>query len=218
VAVRPNPSIERISQSLLQPLAPLESTLDPRTRSPRTRPGIPHRRRLPRASAWVRVRSTRPVSERRPGPAFGLGLPRGAEQEARMEQQKTKLTKPSCPACGFQVFNRRYPKCERCKSVLPASLVYTDQERRALLEREGEQLSQELKQRALQRSRHAARRQRASDDPRTAAFASTPTDYCGTGGLASTSDSFGSGGGGVFDGGGASGSFGGDSGSSSSTD
>jgi hypothetical protein len=96
--------------------------------------------------------------------------------------------------------------------------VYTDQERRALLEREGEQLGQELKQRALQRSRNAARRQRTSDDPGTSALPPAPTDYCGTAGMASTSDSFVSGGGGMFDGGGASGSFGGDSGSSSSTD
>jgi DNA-directed RNA polymerase subunit RPC12/RpoP len=42
----------------------------------------------------------------------------------------------SCPACGFGVFNRRYPKCERCGAELPASVVFSDQERRALLDRE----------------------------------------------------------------------------------
>jgi len=34
-------------------------------------------------------------------------------------------TAPTCPACGFRVFNRRYPKCESCGTVLPESIVYT---------------------------------------------------------------------------------------------
>ena len=69
-----------------------------------------------------------------------------------MQQEQTKLSKMSCPACGFQVFNRRYPKCERCDSDLPASQVYSDQQRRALLDREEERLSLELKHRELHRS------------------------------------------------------------------
>jgi hypothetical protein len=40
---------------------------------------------------------------------------------------------PSCPACGFTVFNRRYPKCESCGAVLPESIVYTPVELHALL-------------------------------------------------------------------------------------
>jgi hypothetical protein len=131
-----------------------------------------------------------------------------------MQQEQTKPTKMSCPACGFQVFNRRYPKCERCDSDLPASLVYSDQERRALLEREAERLSLDLKRSELQRSRKASRRQRTSNTLGIAVLAPAPTD---DGGTVSTSESFVSGGGGVFDGGGASGSFGGDSGGSSSS-
>ncbi len=135
-----------------------------------------------------------------------------------MQQEHAKLTKMSCPACGFQVFNRRYPKCERCHSDLPASLVYSDQERRALLQREEERLSLELKQREMHRSRKASRRPGTSIAPGTKVMAPTPTDESETGGTDSTSDDFVSGGGEVFDGGGASGSFGGDGGSSSSSD
>ncbi len=42
-------------------------------------------------------------------------------------------TAPACPACGFRVFNRRYPKCESCGVTLPESIAYTDVERHALL-------------------------------------------------------------------------------------
>lgn len=40
---------------------------------------------------------------------------------------------PKCPDCGFEVFNRRYPKCESCGAVLPESIVYSPVERHALL-------------------------------------------------------------------------------------
>ena len=48
------------------------------------------------------------------------------------------MTEPSwnCPACGFRVFNRRYPKCESCGAQLPQSLLYTDLELSALREQE----------------------------------------------------------------------------------
>ena len=39
---------------------------------------------------------------------------------------------PRCPECGFQVFNRRYPKCESCGATLPETIVYTAVERHAL--------------------------------------------------------------------------------------
>lgn len=130
-----------------------------------------------------------------------------------MQSNRTKLAEMSCPVCGFRVFNRRYPKCERCASDLPAWLVYSDRERRALLEREQERLGQELKQGELNRSRNASRRQRNASG-RAVAPATPPTDS----GTICASDAFGSDGGGVFDGGGASGSFGGDGGSSSSSD
>lgn len=40
---------------------------------------------------------------------------------------------PRCPDCGFQVFNRRFPKCESCGALLPEPLVYSAVERHALL-------------------------------------------------------------------------------------
>jgi hypothetical protein len=40
---------------------------------------------------------------------------------------------PRCPDCGFQVFNRRFPKCESCGALLPVSIVYSTVERHALL-------------------------------------------------------------------------------------
>ena len=33
-----------------------------------------------------------------------------------------------CPACDFAVFNRRVPRCERCATALPASLMFTNEE------------------------------------------------------------------------------------------
>jgi hypothetical protein len=40
---------------------------------------------------------------------------------------------PTCPECGFRVFNRRYPKCESCGATLPESIVYSPVERHTLL-------------------------------------------------------------------------------------
>ncbi|MEO8523794.1 MAG: hypothetical protein ABI460_03645 [Caldimonas sp.] len=40
---------------------------------------------------------------------------------------------PRCPDCGFQVFNRRFPKCESCGALLPEPIVYSAVERHALL-------------------------------------------------------------------------------------
>jgi hypothetical protein len=37
-----------------------------------------------------------------------------------------------CPACGFQIFNRRIAKCESCGGVLPTSLLFTAQQIAAL--------------------------------------------------------------------------------------
>jgi len=45
---------------------------------------------------------------------------------------------PVCPACGFRIFNRRYPKCESCGAALPQTLAYTAAERRALMAAEDE--------------------------------------------------------------------------------
>ena len=40
---------------------------------------------------------------------------------------------PHCPACGFRVFNRRYPKCESCGAELPEDVAYTAAERHRLI-------------------------------------------------------------------------------------
>lgn len=33
-----------------------------------------------------------------------------------------------CPQCGFTIFNRRVPHCEKCKAALPADLLYTPEQ------------------------------------------------------------------------------------------
>ncbi len=43
-----------------------------------------------------------------------------------------RSSRPTCPACGFAVFNRRCPSCEKCGAALPASIVYTAAEITAL--------------------------------------------------------------------------------------
>jgi hypothetical protein len=41
-----------------------------------------------------------------------------------------------CSSCGFAVFNRRYPKCERCRALLPEGVAYSSEEVAALRKRE----------------------------------------------------------------------------------
>ena len=43
---------------------------------------------------------------------------------------------PVCPACGFRVFNRRYPKCESCGNWLPTPLALSASESAVLQEKE----------------------------------------------------------------------------------
>jgi len=54
---------------------------------------------------------------------------------------------PTCPECGFRIYNRRFPSCESCGAVLPDTLVYSAAERFAL--------QQEEEQRALERARRS---------------------------------------------------------------
>jgi hypothetical protein len=42
------------------------------------------------------------------------------------------MTKYRCPACGFRIFNRRFPKCESCGAALPADLLFTKEQIAAL--------------------------------------------------------------------------------------
>ena len=48
----------------------------------------------------------------------------------------TRAIRPTCPDCGFAIFNRRFPKCESCGAVLPVSIVYTADELEALRAKE----------------------------------------------------------------------------------
>ncbi len=126
----------------------------------------------------------------------------------------TTTTDFSCPACGFRVFNRRYPKCERCRTALPTSLLLSEQERQALLKGEEQQLRAEWERSMARRARasmQARARHLPSYAPGTLGAPSEPTATGGWSSPSTSSDTFTSGGGGVFDGGGASDSFGGDS-------
>ena len=55
---------------------------------------------------------------------------------------------PTCPDCGFRVYNRRFPNCEACGATLPESLVYSPVERFEL------QLAEE--ERSLEKARRTA--------------------------------------------------------------
>ena len=54
---------------------------------------------------------------------------------------------PTCPDCGFRIYNRRFPNCESCGAALPESLVYSPAERFALQQAEDE--------RSLERTRRS---------------------------------------------------------------
>ena len=129
-----------------------------------------------------------------------------------MQSNRVGTVDLSCPACGFRVFNRRYPKCERCKCTLPASLLLSEQERQALRKREEDELNSALERSRIRRSRTAGHPLAREGSP------SGPVATTDWSSASASSDPFTSGGGGVFDGGGASGSFGGDSGGSSDDD
>lgn len=45
-------------------------------------------------------------------------------------------TPPKCPHCGFFVFTRRYPKCEKCGQPLPVGMVLSKEDLDQLLARE----------------------------------------------------------------------------------
>lgn len=62
----------------------------------------------------------------------------------------TSASPLKCPSCGFAVFNRRYPKCERCKADLPADIAYSRDEVAALQAREASE------ERARREREHAA--------------------------------------------------------------
>ena len=58
-------------------------------------------------------------------------------------------TKFRCPACGFQIFNRRIAKCESCGAPLPSELLFSKDQIAALdAEHEKSRKAQEARMRA----------------------------------------------------------------------
>ncbi|ABM35684.1 hypothetical protein [Polaromonas naphthalenivorans] len=53
-----------------------------------------------------------------------------------------------CSSCGFSVFNRRYPNCERCGAQLPQDVAYSREEVAALRKRD---MDEELARQAEKR-------------------------------------------------------------------
>ena len=47
-----------------------------------------------------------------------------------------RSSRPTCPACGFPVFNRRCARCEKCQAELPPSIAYTPAEIATLLQQD----------------------------------------------------------------------------------
>jgi hypothetical protein len=64
---------------------------------------------------------------------------------------------PTCPECGFRIYNRRYPNCESCGAALPETLVYSAAERFAL--------QREEEERALERDRRSLQQEAAITTP-----------------------------------------------------
>ena len=58
------------------------------------------------------------------------------------------MSAPSCPECGFTIYNRRVPNCESCGAALPETLVYSAAERFTL--------QQEEEERSLEKARRSA--------------------------------------------------------------
>lgn len=81
-----------------------------------------------------------------------LGNLRPGDARLLLIRMRMKLPAgPRCPHCQFQVFNRRYPKCERCGATLPETITYSAAERAALLRKEQDDtLVREAEQRRKQ--------------------------------------------------------------------
>lgn len=61
-----------------------------------------------------------------------------------------------CPACRFPIFNRRVASCESCAAALPAELLFTAQQLRAIdaEHARNEQTRQDLANAAKKRRSH----------------------------------------------------------------
>jgi superfamily II DNA or RNA helicase len=65
-----------------------------------------------------------------------------------------------CPQCGFPIFNRRYPRCERCGDTLPAHLLYSADELAALRSKEAREDEARQREYEVQRLRNAEQHDR----------------------------------------------------------
>lgn len=61
-----------------------------------------------------------------------------------------------CQACGFTVFNRRYPKCESCGVELAAGMALSSTERQALFEADAQEAERAWRERQKTASQDAA--------------------------------------------------------------
>ncbi|MFN7862157.1 MAG: hypothetical protein ACK5N7_02345 [Curvibacter sp.] len=57
-------------------------------------------------------------------------------QDCRQTQAVNISSSLKCSSCGFSVFNRRYPKYERCGALLPQEVAYSSEEVAAVRKRE----------------------------------------------------------------------------------
>lgn len=57
---------------------------------------------------------------------------------------------PTCPECGFRIYNRRFPNCESCGASLSETLVYSPVERFALAKEEEERSLEKARQTATE--------------------------------------------------------------------
>lgn len=88
---------------------------------------------------------------------------RCARRQAMIGQMPTivRSSRPTCPACGFAVFNRRCATCEKCHAELPPSIAYTAAEIDVLRARE----TVDDQARELRQSRARARLERKRRQP-----------------------------------------------------
>ncbi|HXA47094.1 MAG TPA: hypothetical protein VNW52_05660 [Burkholderiaceae bacterium] len=76
--------------------------------------------------------------------------------------RKQSVETPSCPKCGKTVFNKRYPNCEFCGTVLPEGLVLSAEERERVFEQD--RVESDAKWQERQKQEKTSSSKRKSDD------------------------------------------------------
>ena len=69
-----------------------------------------------------------------------------------------------CPDCGFRIFNRRYPRCERCGKALPKELIYSTEELSAMFAQEEREAETRQREREAQRLAEKKRQAQINDN------------------------------------------------------